>query len=265
MEVICSILGAREQGSGRLNLQACANRRYTAPSPDHLRIKSQLYLGETCREGRSKMKSIKLFGLAALAALAAMAFVSASSASAITTQLCKVDENLCASGNEVKHEHSTTLPGHPAVWLSSAGNVLCYALFLGDTLLLAQPQVIHGHFTFGLTGDPCVRHKLFGGTENCTVTEVSTDSLISVSRTTHESAEVTYSNEVNVHCGSFINCTYNGEGLKATATGPLLSSFENGDVTLTNQTIHSTGGAFCPETAKWHFELMSLEKVYYTE
>ena len=183
----------------------------------------------------------------------------------ITSQLCKADESLCAAGNVVNHVHETTLSGHPAVLLSSVGNILCYALFLGDTLGLAQPLVIHGHFTYGLTGDPCVRHKIFGGTESCTVTEVSTDYLLSIARTTHESAEVTYQGEVNVHCGSIMNCTYNGEGLKATATGPLLSSFENGDVKLTEQTTHSTGGAFCPETGKLDIETMPLEKVYISE
>ena len=67
------------------------------------------------------MKSIKLFGLAALAAMMAMAFIGASSAMAETTQLCKVDEPLCAAGN-VAHIHETTLSGKPAVLLSSAAN-----------------------------------------------------------------------------------------------------------------------------------------------
>ena len=83
------------------------------------------------------MKPIKLFGLAALAALAMMAFVGATSATAITTQLCKADESLCTAGNVVSHIHETTLSGHPAVFLTSAGNILCYALFLGDALGLA--------------------------------------------------------------------------------------------------------------------------------
>jgi len=211
------------------------------------------------------MKSIKLFGLAALAALVAMAFAGASTAMAITTQMCKADESLCAAGNAVTHVHATTLPGHPAVLLTSAGNILCYISYLGDVLGLAQPQVAHLHFVYGLVGDSCVRHKIFGGTENCTVTEVSTDILFNIARTAHESAEVTYSGEVNVHCGSFLNCTYDGAGLKGTATGPLLSSFENGDVKLLNQTLLSTGGGLCPETGKLDIEITALEKVYISE
>ena len=202
------------------------------------------------------MKSIKLFGLAALVVLVAMAFISASSAVAENTVLCNADENPCAEGNVVTQVHEVTLNGKPAVLLSSVGNVLCSVLFSGDSLGLGAPLVIHGHFTYS----NCVRHKIFGGTESCTVTEVSTDSLLKVLRLSHESAEVAGEGEVNVHCGNFINCTYNGEGLKATATGPLLAAAENGEVKLTNQTTHATKGPFCPETGKLDIETMPLEK-----
>ena len=108
-------------------------------------------------------------------------------------------------------------------------------------------------------------HKIFGGTEKCEVKEVSAKALIEVSRKAHESAEVKGTAEVNVHCGSFINCTYNGVGLKGTATGPLLSSFENGDVKLLKQKTTSTGGGLCPEVGELDIETMPLEKVYISE
>ena len=149
--------------------------------------------------------------------------------------LCKTDENPCTEGNVVTHVHEVTISGKPAVGVVKlVRKRLMRCRILGDSLGLSAPLIIHGHFTYS----NCVRHKIFGGTESCTVTEVSTNSLIEVTRTTHESAEVKGTGEVNVHCGSFINCTYNGEGLKATATGPLLSSFENGDVKLTEQMTH---------------------------
>jgi hypothetical protein len=217
------------------------------------------------------VKSIKLIGLAALAALMAMAFVGASSAMAENTSLCKADEEPCLIGNQISHVHEVTLAGAPATLLSSAGNVTCSALFLGDVLstgtdagvnlYLGAPIVIHGHFTYGGT-EACVRHKIFGGTEPCTVTEVSTDSLVSVLRLGHETADVTGNGEVNVHCGSIINCTYDGENLLGTAKGPLLASTLFGEVTVSEKTTHSTGGAFCPETGKLDIRTTPLEHTY---
>ena len=200
------------------------------------------------------MKPIKMLGLAALAALMAMAFVGASSASAeLPTVLCKVDELPCKEANWIKHVHEETLSGSPAVLLNSVGNVLCTVLFLGDVLspYLDEPGgatwlVIHGKFTY----EGCVRHKSGGGTENCTVKEVSTDVLIEVLKLKAETAEVKGKGEVNVKCGLFINCTYNGEGLKGEAKGPLLSSEKNGSVSISEQTTNKVGGGLCPETAK---------------
>jgi hypothetical protein len=209
-------------------------------------------LGGTRREGRSKVKPIKMLGLAAFAALMAMALLGASSAMAENTQLCKADESVCAAGNVVSHVHEETLTGAKATLLSSAGNVECKALFLGDTLGLGAPLVIHGHFTY----TECKR-----GTENCTATETSTDSLISVLKEGHETGKVTGNGEVNVHCGFFINCTYDGENLVGTAKGPLLSS-PNGSVTIVKQTTHHTAGSFCPATGELDIATMPLEAVY---
>jgi hypothetical protein len=203
------------------------------------------------------VKPIKMLGLAALAALMAMALVGATSAMAENTQLCKNDETPCLAGNVVSHVHEETLTGAPATLLSSLGNVLCTALFLGDSLGLGAPLIIHGHFTYS----SCVRDKPAGGTENCTVSETSTDSLINVLRLSHESADVTGTGKVNVHCGLFINCTYNGSGLTGTATGPLLSTFENGNVSISGQTTTKESG-LCPETGLLDINTMPLEKVY---
>ena len=211
------------------------------------------------------MKSIKLIGLVALSALIAMAFVGASTAMAETTALCKVDalnlsEGRCPAGQLITHVHEATLNGEPAVFLTSVGNVLCDVLFLGDTLEsgLDTPLKSHGHFTLSF----CVRHKIFGGTEACTVTEVSTDALIEVLKEGHETAKVGVNNEVSVKCGSVINCTYDGENLIGTAKGPLLSKMLNGDVIFENQTLHHSGGAFCPETGKLHLRMTPLEHTY---
>jgi hypothetical protein len=194
-----------------------------------------------------------MIGLVAAAALMAMAFVGATSAMAEHTELCKADESLCAAGNVITHVHEETLTGAKAKLLTSIATVECKALFLGDSLGLGSPLIIHGHFTY----TECKR-----GTENCTATETSTDSLIEILKEGHETAKVTGNGTVNVHCGFVINCTYDGEGLKGTAKGPLLASSENGEVTLSEQTTHKVGGTFCPETGKLDIATMPLEKVY---
>jgi hypothetical protein len=194
-----------------------------------------------------------MIGLAALAALMAMAFVGASSAMAESTQLCKADESPCATESVIGHVHEETLTGAKAKLLTSVATVECKALFLGDSLGSGAPLIIHGHFTY----TECKR-----GTESCSATETSTDSLIEVLKEGHETGKVTGSGSVNVHCGFIINCTYDGEGLVGTAKGPLLASSENGEVTITEQTTHKVSGTFCPETGKLDIATMPLEKVY---
>src|SRR3954447_10253409 len=71
------------------------------------------------REGRIKVRTIKLIGLAALAALSAMALVGASSAMAEgSTALCKVDQTPCAAGNLFGPVHEESVG--KAVLLSSS-------------------------------------------------------------------------------------------------------------------------------------------------
>jgi hypothetical protein len=203
------------------------------------------------------MNRIKMLGLAVFAALMAMAFLGASSAIAEETQLCKTDESPCKEANVVKHVHEETLAGAKAKLLSSLGTVECKALFLGDSLGLGAPLVIHGTFSYS----ECKR-----GSENCTATEVNPDSLIQLLGEGHETAKVTGEGEVNVHCGFFINCTYNGEGLTATAKGPLLSTEANpnGEATISEQSLKRITG-LCPETGKLDIATTPLEKTYIVE
>jgi hypothetical protein len=204
------------------------------------------------------MKSFKMLGLAAFAALAAMALLSASSSMAESTQLCMADETPCAEGNAITHVHEETESGSPATLLSSLGNVTCNALFLGSTLGEGAPLVIHGNFTYS----GCLRNG-----NSCTVTEVSTSSLIEVLRTEPkkegEEAEATLtgSGEVNVHCGLFINCTYDGEGLKGTSKGAL-GAPSNGESSTSEATTHHVGGGICPETGKLDIRTTPLLATY---
>ncbi len=205
------------------------------------------------------MKPIKMLGLAALAALMAMAFVGASSAMA-TTQLCKVDESLCAAGNAVTHLHEETLWGSPALLLNGLGNVLCTVLFLStwiDPLQLFQRTL--GNFTY----TNCVKHKIFGGTEGCTVTELNEPAEITVVKGSHETAFVLLRGEVLALCGKSLHCVYNSEGLEATAKGPLLSTETNGEVTLSEQTMNKVSGTLCPKTAKLDIKVTPLPDPVY--
>jgi hypothetical protein len=184
--------------------------------------------------------------------LMAAAFLDASSAMAGNTQLCMSDENPCATGNVISHVHEETVSGSPAKLLSSIGNVTCNALFLGLTLGLGAPLVIHGNFTY--TG--CLRNG-----SSCTVNEVSTSTLINVLRTEAEKATVTGEGEVNVHCGLFINCTYDDEGVEGTFKGAL-SAPTNGESSTSEATMHHVGGGICPETGKLDIRMTPLLATY---
>jgi hypothetical protein len=198
------------------------------------------------------MKSIKMLGLAAFAALMAMAFLGASSAVAGNTQLCKADEEPCAAANVIAHIHKETVAGAPATVLTSLGNVTCNVLFLGDSLGLGAPLIIHGNFTY--TG--CLRNG-----NACTATEVSTSALIRVLKTAAETASSTIELEVNVHCGVFLNCTYNGEELVGTTKGPLLAA-PNGEWFINEQFLRHVGGGICPATNKLDIRMTPLVATY---
>lgn len=202
------------------------------------------------------MKSIKMHSLAVIGTAMAMALFTASVAGAENTQLCKVDENPCAVGNAVTHVHKETLVGAKAKVSIVTGSIDCALLYLGDSLGLGAPLVVHGHVTF----TECKR-----GSENCTAEETGPSTLIEVLRLGHDTADSSYSFHWNFHCGFIINCTYDGENLLGTGRGPLLAASENGEDTITEQTLHKVSGTFCPETAKLSMATMPLEKVYISQ
>jgi hypothetical protein len=206
------------------------------------------------REGRIKVKAIKMFGLAVLAALMAMAFVGATSAMAEATQLCGHDGSPCES---LRHVHETsTGPGasSKAVLLTSIGNTECNVLYLGNVTSSGAPVVIKGSFTY--------TNCTLGGS-SCTATEENGPTEIKVLRTGAETAEVTGEGLVHVVCSGFIDCSYNGTGLKGTAKGALISTQANGEVTLSEQaTTKEAGGFLCPKTAKLDIATTPLSKTY---
>jgi hypothetical protein len=206
-------------------------------------------------ERENQVKPIKMFGLAILAALMGMAFAATSSALAENTALCAADEAACAE--PVEHVHEETLSGAgQAVLLSSSLTVKCDVLFLGDTLAGVpndagtSPLIIHGSFTYSNCNN------------SCTATEENGPAEIKVLKEGSELAKVTGEGLVHLVCSGFINCRYNGTGLKGHGLGPLTSSETNGSTTLSEQTTNKESGALCPSTAKLDITTTPLEPTY---
>jgi hypothetical protein len=195
-----------------------------------------------------------MFGLAVLAALMAMAFVGASSAMAETTTLCTSDPASLSRGGGcgVEHVHETTLSGAQATLLSSSLTVKCDVLFLGDTLGEGSgaPLIIHGSFTYSNCNN------------SCTATEENGPAEIKVLKEGSELASVTGEGLVHLVCSGFINCRYNGTGLKGHGLGPLTSSETNGSTTLSEQSTAKESGTLCPSTAKLDITTTPLEPIY---
>jgi len=204
---------------------------------------------------KTGLTSIKTLGLAALTALAALALLAAPSAMAESTQLCSTDP--ATSCTAVTHVHETSVTN--ALLLNSLGNVKCAVLFLSTSVgASASPQVIKGNLTYS----SCLRKKILGGEEACTVTEINGPTELKVLKEGHETASVTGEGEVEVKCGSVIKCVYNGENLKATAKGALLSTQANGEVTISEQEVHKVSGSLCPSTAKLDITTTPLSAIY---
>lgn len=177
-----------------------------------------------------------MFGLAALAALMAMAFVGATSAMAESTALCSVDENPCATSNQIGSVHEESVG--KAQFASSAGTIRCNTLFSGIIgTKLASPLIISGSFSYTsceLGGSSCVMSEENGPIE------------LKVLREGHETAKVTYENLIHIKCNGFIDCSYAGT-LVGTAHGPLLSTQTNGEITFSGQALNKEPGGFlCP-------------------
>ncbi len=73
--------------------------------------------------------------------------------------------------------------------------------------------------------------------------------------------ELTLEGEVHIHCGTFIDCYYKGEGLKAHVLGANLP-ITAGDWALSEQEVKKVNGLFCPSTAKLDIKARSLTDVY---
>jgi hypothetical protein len=172
------------------------------------------------------------------------------------TALCKFDRSPCAPTvmeEELKESPLVTSVHETSIGkakLLASPEVQCDVLFSSTSVgALGAPQIVEGHFTYTNCG--------------CPVKEVAgTTASIEVLKEGHETAKVTGEAEINVNCFG-ISCTYNGEGLKGTAKGPLLSveTRPNGEVSLSEQEV-AGGGFFCPSKAKLDITTTPLSATY---
>jgi len=198
------------------------------------------------------MKAITVIGLAALTVLTATAFVGATSTMAESTVLCSVDESPCAEGNVITHLHGTSVG--KAKLLTSIGTVECDALALGDVIGKGPPLVLRGTGTY----TNCVL-----GNSSCTVAEENGPTETKALKEGHEIGSVVGEGLFHVVCGTTVDCSYNGIGLKGTIKGPLLSTQPNGEITAIGQAAtKEPGGFLCPKTTKEDSTATSLVATY---
>jgi hypothetical protein len=206
---------------------------------------------------RWKEDKVKLIIKACMAALASMALVGVSSAMAETTALCKAAESTCTSGNLIEHVHEVTLTGKKAKLLSNLGAIECDVLFLGDVKtngLIGTSLLIEGHFKYSSCNLGCTVAEPAGAISKLTVEKVAS-----------ETAKVTGVGEIELNCNLInFHCTYNHEGLVATAKGANASNAEmpNGEAFLSEQEMHAVKGAACPSTVKLDINTGPLEKTF---
>jgi hypothetical protein len=197
-------------------------------------------------------RTIGLILMAAAAASLLVAFAAPGPAAAETVTLCNADQESCSSPTTSVHEVSVG----KAKLLTSLGTTECNVLFSSTEVGAGggTVQTVTGNFTY----TSCE----LGG-KSCTATEENGPSEIKVEKEGHETGKVTGEGLVHVVCTGFIDCSYNGVGLKGTAKGPLLSTQENGEVTLSEQSLTKEAGGFqCPKTAKLDITTTPLSAIY---
>jgi hypothetical protein len=212
------------------------------------------------REGRNKVRLIKMIGFVAVAAVA-MAFIGAGSAMANgPTALCKVNEEPCAAGNLTGHVHFESV-GEPTLLTASPKlEIKCLSsLALGDAEALGNPT---GITVSALTWTGCYLAP-FSGTHNCTV-KTENLGLIDVLRTAANLGTATaLSTEVRVTCGAVINCVFGGASTTGlTVEGALHNgSNSHGNLSAPGISVPKVKG-LCPSIAVWVAEYESLEHIF---
>lgn len=202
------------------------------------------------------MKHAKIIGLAAIAVLAVTAFVGVASASAASTELCSTNTAPCSgtkylSGTSV----SAKLKGTSVAKLeTNLVTVTCTASTVGGkTTSSGGAGAVTGQISSLTFGGTC---KTGGGTTcEVTVLHLATPYNASIEATGGGNGAMTVTTGssgkpgATVHCGSFINCSFETASAALTVTGgnPAVAKAEGIELEHSN-------GAFCPAEAFWTAE-----------
>ena len=201
-------------------------------------------------------RTIRLILIVVAAVSLLVVFAPTSSAIAETTSLCQEDpgDSPCPEGQMVTHVHLVSIGKGKLE--TSVGNAECTVLFLGDASGKSEEPLVISSGAFTYTNCEL-------GKSSCTAKEENGPSEIKVLREGNETAKVTGEGLVHVVCSGFIDCSYTGVGLVATATGPLFASATTGEVKIKEKTLSKeTGGFQCPKTGKLTLSLESLSALY---
>jgi hypothetical protein len=193
------------------------------------------------------MQAATKLGTAVVVATAIMILVNAPLAMGGSTQLCSTDP--ATSCTVLTHVHASSPSGNNVNILTDILNVECDLLYLGDSHGLGAPLVLEGAFTYSNCNN------------GCTVTEENGPGLLELLKVSHETANLTLEWLIHVECGFFIDCNYNGEGLKGIAKGSLLS-FKEGETFEKLKLREEAGSFFCPDTNNLDFLVLSLSSLY---
>jgi hypothetical protein len=201
-----------------------------------------------------------VIGLIIPAVTAVLLCLSGASASAAQTALCKANEEVCSEANVVKHLHLT------------AKNPTLLANFFVPVTVVCEESLALLHVEGPTAAAPLlldVLQLLWQGCETttgqeCSVTNTSLGTLLVLRGVGSRQLGTVQSHgtNVNVNCGSLINCTYGGlptlefEGAGHTKTAG------NGMIKANNLAVEQQGGLLCPSTANWHALYEPLEAVY---
>ncbi len=201
-----------------------------------------------------------MFGLTALVAVAAMALVGASSAMASeSTALCKVNEEVCASGNQVKAIHMVTV-GEPLLHtnildvrcLSSLAQATVGALGTAPTAQVATVT--------SLTWTGCGQGE--NKTHNCEVTTLKNPTFDVLRTAPNKGTAIALNAEVLVLCSGFLHCVYGGKEVKPFTIEGSSATAGNGMFTATKLSIPVVSGFLCPSTSEWTALYEPLEKIF---
>ena len=200
-------------------------------------------------------RTIGLILVAATAASLLVTFAVPSPAAAETITLCNADQESCS--NPTTSVHEVSVGKAKLLTINPTSTVECNVLF-SSTKVGAGGGTVQTLEEGSFTYTEC---KLSGS--SCVATEENGPAAIKVEKTAHETAKVTGEYLVHVVCSGFIDCSYNGVGLVGTFKGPLLATQENGEVTITEQTLTKEAGGFiCPKTTKLDITMSPLSAIY---